>query len=375
MLSRKQTILYKKQTKLVKNRIIGIDVARAIAIIGMIIVNFKVVLSHSENSLLSSILSVLDGKAAATFVVLAGVGIALMSNSAIQNNNKEKLQKAKKGIFKRAVFLFLIGLTYLSIWPADILHFYGIYMLGTLILISASPKTIFLSAIALILLYPLSMTLFPYDQNWNFTTLKYSNFWTIKGFLNNLFYNGFHPVLPWIAFMWIGLWFGKKDLHDTQFVKRALWISLIIFVFTQSLSYGLLTILSEGNPIAKEELLPVFGTSPMPPLPLYMISGCSIAIAIISGCILLAKEKNHSIFIKVLTHTGQLALTFYVAHVIIGMGLIEMIQPERISQKGSLLFSFLYSIVFSIGCIIFAYLWRQKFSRGPLEILMRKIVG
>lgn len=358
-----------------KNRIIGIDVARAIAIIGMIIVNFKVVLSHSENSLLSSILSVLDGKAAATFVVLAGVGIALMSNTAIQNNHKEKLQKAKKGILKRAIFLFLIGLTYLSIWPADILHFYGIYMLGTLFLLSASPKTIFRSAIALILLYPLSMTFFPYDQNWNFTTLEYHNFWTTKGFIINLFYNGFHPVLPWMAFMWIGLWFGKKDLHDTQFVKRALWISLIVFVFTQLLSYGLLTILSAGSLTTREELLPILGTAPMPPLPLYMISGISIAIATISSCILLAKEKSHSIFIKVLTHTGQLALTFYVAHVIIGMGLIEMIQPERISQKGSLLFSFLYSIVFSIGCIIFAYVWRQKFSRGPLEILMRKIVG
>jgi len=100
-----------------KKRIIGIDVARALAVIGMIIVNFKVVFGENGNQILKNITHLFDGKAAATFVVLAGVGIALMSNSAVKKNEVEKLNKIKAGIFKRALFLFAIGLSYIILNP------------------------------------------------------------------------------------------------------------------------------------------------------------------------------------------------------------------------------------------------------------------
>ncbi|MEL6625785.1 MAG: heparan-alpha-glucosaminide N-acetyltransferase domain-containing protein, partial [Bacteroidota bacterium] len=65
-------------------RIIGIDVARALAVIGMIIVNFKVVLGEKGESWLKPFANVFFGKAAALFVVLAGVGLALMTNTAVR---------------------------------------------------------------------------------------------------------------------------------------------------------------------------------------------------------------------------------------------------------------------------------------------------
>jgi len=58
-----------------KKRIVGIDDARALSVIGMIIVNFKVVFGAEGSSVLRSIGGTYDGKAAATFVVLAGVGM------------------------------------------------------------------------------------------------------------------------------------------------------------------------------------------------------------------------------------------------------------------------------------------------------------
>jgi uncharacterized membrane protein YeiB len=108
-----------------KKRIIGIDVARALAVIGMIIVNFKVVFGQHGDSWLKAFAQVFEGKAAATFVVLAGMGLAMMTQSAVQTNNLDKLNLARKRIIKRAIALFLIRLSYISIWPADILHFYG----------------------------------------------------------------------------------------------------------------------------------------------------------------------------------------------------------------------------------------------------------
>lgn len=353
-------------------RIVGIDVARALAIIGMIIVNFKMTFGQEGQSWLQPFSSIFDGKAAATFVVLAGIGIAFMTNSAIGESDKFKLQKSKNKIFKRALFLFVIGLSYVTIWTADILHFYGIYMLVTLVFIKSRPKTILLFAILMIFLYPFLMYFMDYDTGWNFNTYEYSDFWTFEGFIRNLFYNGFHPIVPWSAFMLVGLWFGRKDLNSNSFIKKAILTSLCIFLLTQVFSSLSVSFLSDGNKDLAKELLQVLGTSPMPPLPIYMLSGGSIAILVISICILISRKFEGNRIIKALEKTGQLALTFYVAHIVIGMGVMEGLNTTTFG-KYSLNFSIVYALAFSLACILFATIWMKYKKSGPLEWLMRKI--
>ncbi|MFT6948236.1 MAG: hypothetical protein ACJARP_002669, partial [Vicingaceae bacterium] len=227
-----------------KQRIIGIDVARALAIFGMIIVNFKVVFGENGQPWVKFIASIFDGKAAATFVVLAGVGLALMTNSAIQQKDNAKLKIAQVRIAKRALFLFILGISYIIIWPADILHCYGVYMAIILLLLPCKEKTILIAGICIIVVYPILMLFLNYETGWNFDTLDYHDFWTVKGFVRNLFFNGFHPVLPWTAFMLFGYWFGKQDLHNHKFVKKMFRISSIVFISIQTLSYLSFSILS-----------------------------------------------------------------------------------------------------------------------------------
>ncbi|MDN5201931.1 DUF418 domain-containing protein [Fulvivirgaceae bacterium BMA10] len=353
-------------------RIIGIDVARALAVIGMIIVNFKIAFGEEGSGFLKSFAGIFEGKAAATFVVLAGVGIALMSNSAIKENNIRKIRGAQTRIAKRAFLLFIIGLSYIAIWPADILHFYGVYMLIALLLLKSRPKTILSVSLLIILVYPLFMLIWNYDTGWDFESFNYSDFWTVEGFTRNLFYNGFHPVIPWTAFMLIGLWFGKQNLHDSKVVKKTLWIGLSIFIAIQILSYGLISFLSLGSESVAKELGQILGTSPMPPLPIYMISGSSIALFIISACILISKKFERNRVVTALNKTGQLALTFYVAHVIIGMGVIEIWNPAKMGSY-SIAFSLSYALLFSLLCVFFAVIWKKYADAGPLEWLFRKL--
>lgn len=353
-------------------RIVGVDVARALAVIGMILVNFKMVLGQKGDTWLKPFSSLLEGKAAATFVVLAGIGIAFMTNSAVSQKNLDKIKIAKKRILKRALFLFVIGLSYIVIWPADILHFYGIYMLITLLLIQNNPKKILYVAISIILMYPLLLLFLNYESGWNFLSLEYVDFWTFKGFFRNLFFNGFHPVFPWTAFMLIGLWFGKQNLNNTSFVKKVAWISLFIFIVIQIISKLAISFLSDESFTVTEELESILGTDPMAPLPIYMISGSSISIFIISTCILISRNFENNFIIKALKKTGQLALTFYVAHVILGMGLIEVISNKKLGEH-SLNFSITYGLLFSFGCIVFAILWTKYKKSGPLEWIMRKV--
>jgi uncharacterized membrane protein YeiB len=357
-----------------KQRIIGIDVARALAVIGMIFVNFKVVFGEHGRPWVEYVASIFDGKAAATFVVLAGVGLALMTNSAINHRDKTKIKGVRIRIAKRALFLFILGISYIAIWPADILHFYGIYMAITMVLLTRKENTILIAGIAIILVYPIILTFLNYETGWHFDTLDYQDFWTFKGFIRNLFFNGFHPVIPWTAFMLFGYWFGKQDLHNDKFVKKIFWMSTIIFISIQVVSYLSISILSEGNQEAVLELTEILGTKPMPPLPIYMLNGIAIAFALISGCILLGRKFENSFIIDALNKTGQLALTFYVAHVIIGMGIIDLINPSK-TKSYSIEFSVIYAIVFSLLCIVFAVIWKKYYNSGPLEWVMRKIAG
>lgn len=355
-----------------KKRIIGIDVARAFAVIGMIIVNFKVVFGENGAHWLKSFASVFDGKAAATFVVLAGVGIALMTKTALKNNDKTKLKIVRFRIAKKALFLFIVGSSYIAIWPADILHFYGVYMAITILLVASSNKTILISAISLIIVFPILMIFWNYETGWDFDTLAYQGLWTFKGFIRNLFFNGFHPVIPWTAFMLFGYWFGTKDLHNDKFIKKTCWVSGIIFIFIQAASYLSILVLSEGNQEYAKELTEIIGTNPMPPLPVYMFNGISVAFVTITGCILIAKRFEHTMIIDALNKMGQLALSFYVAHVVIGMGIVAVINPSKMG-KYTVQFSVTYALAFSLSCIIFAVIWRKHKKFGPLEWLMRKV--
>ncbi len=177
-----------------------------------------------------------------------------MSNNAVKSNDKTKLKNTRIRIAKRAIFLFVVGLLYTPIWIADILHFYGIYMLLTLLLISSSRKLIFNVGLLLILIYPLLMLLWNYDTGWNFETFVYSNFWSVSGFFRNLFYNGFHPVIPWTAFMLLGLWFGKQNLSDERFIKKSILVSISVFIVMLLISKVSIFVLSEGDQTALLEL-------------------------------------------------------------------------------------------------------------------------
>lgn len=352
-------------------RLLGIDLARAVAIFGMVVVNFKMVLGSEGEGTAKAWMQVLDGKFAALFVVLAGIGLALMTKKAKTQNTPELWQQARLKIIKRALFLFVFGLLYWWIWPADILHFYGVYMLLTLFLLQKKDSSLLWSSGGLIALFPLLLLFLDYEAGWNFDTLNYTGFWQWDGFLRNLFFNGFHPVIPWAAFMVYGLWLGRQNLQDTIWVKQlALWSGLA-FLCLQLFSYGLPLLF----PASWQETLSLFlGTAPMPPMPLYLLSGIASSTALIALCILLGNAFSSSKLLHLFVQTGQMALTLYMFHILIGIIIIEMLFDTALGNF-SWQFSLLAALCFNLCSIFFANLWLHFFSQGPFEAFMRKICG
>ncbi len=345
-----------------KTRIVGFDLARSLAIFGMVLVNFKVVMNAkgTGSAWLEWLMGLLDGRAAATFVVLAGVGLSLLSRKGRESGDQAKIRANRITLLKRALFLFIVGLAYIPIWPADILHFYGVYIAIAALLLTASDRQLLTISALLPIAFLVLTAFFDYEGAWDWTTLTYADFWTWQGMLRHIFFNGFHPVIPWLAFMLVGMWLGRQNLLNADFRRKLLIISFSVAAITEAFSAL----------FWKGELELLLDTAPMPPMPLYIIAGTATALVVILLCLEITLRRPDAKWIPPLVHTGQLALTLYVAHVVIGMGFLETI--GRLENQ-SLSFAAATGIIFSFLSVVFAHFWRQRYKRGPLEWVMRKL--
>lgn len=342
---------WRKQLPIMQNRIIAFDVARAFAIYGMILVNFFLVLGSPESSF-DWIITIIEGKAAATFVVLAGVGISLL-------NSKKAGDLGTKIILRRALFLFVFGLLYSPLWPADILHFYGIYLLIGAFLVRIDSTKLWTAYIIPIFMFLVLVFVIDYEMGWDFSTLTYIDFWTPQGFIRHLFYNGFHPVFPWLSFLMAGIWLGRQDIREREVQKKVSGIGIFLVLISSFAS-------AIRNKLSGDWSY-LLGTQPLPPFPFFVFMGTGVAYLVIIACAYITEGYS----LDWLAETGRLSLTNYVVHVVLGLGVLFVLGIYEVSFA----FFMVYSTGFFVGQIIFSHYWSQKFKRGPLEWLMRSLTG
>ena len=93
-------------------------------------------------------------------------------------------------------------------------------------------------------------------------------------------------------------------------------------------------------------------------------------MVVVNFKIVMGAGQNGPAWLRPFIATGQLALTLYVAHVLLGMGTLEAI--GRLENQ-TLPFVLLASVVFCGAGVVFAHLWRSRFRRGPLKAIMRTL--
>ena len=70
--------------------------------------------------------------------------------------------------------------------------------------------------------------------------------------------------------------------------------------------------------------------------------------------------------------TGQLALTLYVGHLIVGGGVQKLLE---VLENQTLPFAIGSAVIFCICAVMFSHFWRKRYERGPLEWGIRRITG
>ncbi len=292
------------------NRLNGIDLARGFAFLGMVIVNYRVILgwAASEPSWLRDFLEKFTSRAAPLFVLIAGVGTTLLFRAGMFRkqqgtvkaslagsllrgaflgvvlaafalvvdynrwtdfNDERSLSLAKVingwidddpkvveqlperigeyrdelaagttdrrllywmgggiiaclalavllrrdprgSLIARAGFLLALGFAWHPLWSGDILHYYGVLLLAGAALVAA-PWWVIVGALAATLVtrpYLRAGHGWSDFEGWSMA-LEYGEFWEFEGQARNLFYNGWHPVFPWLGFFIVGLLVGR----------------------------------------------------------------------------------------------------------------------------------------------------------------------
>lgn len=347
-------------------RIVGFDVARCLAILAMVYVNFEVVLAFgaSRPPWLRTLAVMFEGNASALFVTLAGCGIVLLRRRAV--------------ISKRALLLLVVGYLWQLLWEGDILHYYAFYLVGGAIVLGLPARWLWGLAALAIGGWIWAFWTYDYGAGWRWLALDYPEFWTIEGQWRNLVFNGWHPLLPWLAFLFAGMAIATWGVAEPRKRRLALLIAAAVYGLTWVASH-LLTQLEDTRPVmaqlaqwyrAPEHF---WAMASIPPGPLYMLSAGSTAVFTIALCLELTSRRAIAWLARPLVLTGQLALTFYLGHVLVLFFVVEPMQASL--DLPPLELAAWSALWFGAGAIVFATIWRTFAPRGPLEWLMRKLCG
>ncbi|WP_271271527.1 DUF418 domain-containing protein [Aliamphritea hakodatensis] len=349
-------------------RLDGLDIARFLAFVGMVIVNFRIIFSgDSDNdfSTLGQLLSLLEGRAAATFVVLAGIGLGLAGMRAAPEQSTFATAIVT---LKRSVFLLVLGLLNMLIFDADILHYYAVYFFFGALLLSLRTGYLITVIVSLNILSVLLILTLDFSTGWNFTDLSYTDFWTPGGFIRNLFFNGWHPVTPWLGYLLFGMVLSRCQLQQPGTRWWLIAAGTVAVAGAELASTLLIPFLSSIDP----ELADLGTTDAVPPMPLYFLAGCGTAATVTGLSLLLGQQLQNSKLLSYLTPAGRHSLTLYIAHILLGMGPVALLGG---TGTFSVFTSLMTAFVFCGLSLLFSYHWSRRFKRGPAESLMRRLAG
>ncbi|MFF9809334.1 DUF418 domain-containing protein [Streptomyces coeruleorubidus] len=373
-------------------RLVGVDLARALAVFGMYIVHIGPPLS-ATTGVASWIRYMADGHSSILFATLAGFSLMLIAG---RREPKTGLagRQAKARIAIRAVVLLALGTALaMEYGGVIILGFYGVYFLLALPLVRLSARTLAISAAAFALVTPqltfvLTSLLTP-SVHESINAYDPLRRLSEVGVLD-LLLTGFYPALTWMSFVIAGMALGRLDLSSGTVQRRlaALGAALTASAYGMSLllaGTGALRSLAEDGPSSGSSgsmpldsgSMPSDGGS-FPDMPASMlltagphsgttfdiIGSVGVAILVIVGATVAMERlpRLRRLATPVIT-VGTMSLTAYVGHFLAQSALTEPGGPSAQQSWTPLL-------MYVLAAIVFAAIWSRFFRRGPLEYLL-----
>ncbi|MGY1701517.1 heparan-alpha-glucosaminide N-acetyltransferase domain-containing protein [Geodermatophilus sp. SYSU D00766] len=371
-------------------RLIGIDAARGVALLGMIAVHvMDPVAADGENPSLAW--SLAAGKSAALFALLAGVGVAFASGRRERPHGRLWAADASS-LVVRALVIGVVGLVLGAVVPRElaavILPYYALLFLLAIPLLSLSVRALVLVAGAIALGMPVLSHLLRSGSE--LVTAPNTTFGQLAsdplGVLTELALTGTYPALPWLAYLCVGLAVGRVALSSRRTVVTITLTGIALAVTARMASWVLLDVLggrADLEEVALRSLtgeqysdLLVWGPAGTTPAdtawwlatvvphsstPLDLVFTIGVGLAVLGVCLLVGRMTTG--LLRPLAVAGSMTLTLYSLHLLM---LSSPFMPD--DDLASLLLQVLVLVAF-------AFAWSSAHVRGPLEDLVAQATG
>ena len=349
---------------------IGVDAARALALIGMMSVHLLPGTDPDGSASTAYLIS--SGRASALFAVLAGVGLAL-ANGAIQPPTGKARVSSAAGIVGRALILGLLGLFLgdLDSGVAVILVNYAFLFVFAAAFIGLSARSLWVLALLWALIAPLiSFWLRLRMPETSFGVPGFNELGDPVAFLREILLTGYYPVFPWIAYLLAGMAAGRMDLGSHRVAAALLGGGVTLALAAKGVSAVLL---DSFKPIDVVEPVQFFGTTPTDNWWYLAVatphSGATFdllhtigtSLAVLGACLLLAAAGRF--IVAWLAAAGGMTLSLYTGHV------LALTAGWGLDDRPTLL------IWHAVAAIVIGLLWRTFVGRGPLEILAANLAS
>lgn len=341
-------------------RLEGVDVARALAVLGMLAVNVG---PRDAEGVTAAFFRIPHGRASLLFVLLAGVGISLLTRRARLPGGTLPWPT----LLWRATLLLVGGLA-LQLLDHDvtvILPTYAVLFLLAVPLVRAPDRVLLVAAGAAVVAGPLAWLTLQTATGSTFDLAPAELTDAPGEVVRTILLTGPYPVVTWLAPFLVGMWVGRQDLAARHVQRRLLVGGSVAALAAVTTSRLLVTVLGEpGERLGPDRLVSAVAHSQMP---LWLVGGAGAALAVLGAALLLVPRLSTRplrAVVSALGAAGRLSLTIYVAHLVV-LALLVRPGPETAAE------GVVVTLLMAAAAVILAAAWTARFGQGPLERLMR----
>ena len=314
----------------------------------------------------------LSTRFAATFVLVAGVGVTLMTTRSVDARRhaatadqtagaRESIRAMRWRLARRGLLLYVTGLLLDEIWPGTILPYYGaMFMLAAAMFTWRSRWLIVLGSTAAI--GGSSVRLWRYERSRDGISTRWltdPEAGSIRDHVFGVFVNGTHPLLPWLALFCAGMVLGRV-------LRTTWWRSAAIGAGIGLVGFGWLV--SSRASTAFEDV--ALSVNPLDRGIAYAAS--ALGTALIAYAIVDWLATLYPVATDPLRRAGQMTLSLYIAHVLVFNLVVDWLgwfEPAGVEVALAVALGF-----WIIG-IVAAVAWQRRYGVGPAERVYRAIGG
>ncbi|MFJ9800814.1 DUF418 domain-containing protein [Streptomyces wuyuanensis] len=371
-------------------RMIGLDLARGLAILGMFAAHVGP--DPSVGGPLGWVMEVARGRSSALFALLAGFTLVLLTGRPEPRTGRSGRQAVGRVLIRAAVLMALgYALVLLDTDVDVILSFYGLLFVLALPLyrMSAGALALIAATTALVMpqvLYLLRAALDGGSLADAVVGLDPLARLTGSDGLLELFVTGEYPALTWFSFIVAGMAVAKLDLSRRDVLGKLAFTGAVLAVIGYGGSWLALHLVpgaragvsaaTDGGPAASAWWSDAVGeefasghpawllvASPHSQTTWSIVGNTGVALAVLAACFAAVRFAGPRVrLLAPLAAVGSISLTAYVVH-IFAIRLLGTVDGEEWAALPVLL-------GFAVAAMALALLWTRFFRRGPLEYLL-----